>query len=102
MPVVRASVGLPGVAITALAPNLRGAQAAYDAGAHRISIPVSVSEGHSRANLNRSPAEQVAEVARIVAWAAAQPRKVAIATACSDPRSAARLTAWCPRPPSSP
>ena len=81
--VVRASVGLPGVAITALAPNLRGAQAAYDAGAHRISIPVSVSEGHSRANLNRSPAEQVAEVARIVAWAAAQPRKVAIATACS-------------------
>ena len=46
--VVRGTVGLPGVAITALAPNLRGAQAAYAAGAHRVSIPVSVSEGHSQ------------------------------------------------------
>ena len=57
------------MAITALAPNLRGAQAAYAAGAHRVSIPVSVSEGHSRANLNRTPAEQIAEVGpRTVAW----------------------------------
>jgi hydroxymethylglutaryl-CoA lyase len=81
--VVRASVGLPGVTITALAPNLRGAQAAYDAGAERLSIPVSVSEGHSRANLNRSPAEQVAEVGRIVAWVRAQPRPMPVAAACS-------------------
>lgn len=81
--VVRASVGLPGVAITALAPNLRGAQAAYAAGAHRVSIPVSVSEGHSRANLNRSPAEQVAEVGRVVAWMQAQPRKMPVVVACS-------------------
>ncbi len=81
--VVRGTIGLPGVAITALAPNLRGAQAAYAAGAHRVSIPVSVSEGHSRANLNRTPAEQVAEVARVVEWVAAQPRKMAVAAACS-------------------
>ncbi len=81
--VVRATVGLPGVQITALAPNLRGAQAAYAAGAHRVSIPVSVSEGHSRANLNRTPAEQVAEVARTVAWARGQPRQMAIVSACS-------------------
>ena len=81
--VVRATVRLPGVLITALAPNLRGVQAAYAAGAHRVSIPVSVSEGHSRANLNRSPAEQVAEVARIVDWARAQPRRMPIVAACS-------------------
>ena len=43
--VVRASLGLPGVTIVALVPNLRGAQTAYAAGAPRISIPVSVSEG---------------------------------------------------------
>ena len=42
----------------ALVPNLRGVQNAYDAGVHKISIPVSVSEGHSMANLNRIPAEQ--------------------------------------------
>ena len=81
--VVRGTVGLPGVAITALAPNLRGAQAAYAAGAHRVSIPVSVSEGHSRANLNRTPAEQIAEVGRTVAWVREQPRKMAVVTACS-------------------
>ena len=81
--VVRAAVGIPGVTIVALAPNLRGAQNAHAAGAHRISIPVSVSEGHSRANLNRTPAEQVAEVGRIVAWACAQPRKMEVEAACS-------------------
>jgi hydroxymethylglutaryl-CoA lyase len=81
--VVRATVGLPGVTITALAPNLRGAQAAHAAGAARVSIPVSVSEGHSQANLNRTPAEQVAEVGRIVEWARMQDRKMAIVAACS-------------------
>lgn len=81
--VVRAAVKLQGVIIVALAPNLRGAQNAYEAGAHRVSVPVSVSEGHSRANLNRSPAEQVAEVARVVEWVRAQPRQMEIAAACS-------------------
>jgi len=81
--VVRASVRMPGLTVVALAPNLRGAQAAYEAGAHRVSIPVSVSEGHSRANLNRSPDEQVAEVARIVAWARAQARPMEVEAACS-------------------
>ena len=81
--VVRASIGLPGATITALAPNLRGVQAAYDAGAHRINIPVSVSEGHSRANLNRSPPEQIAEIGRIVDWLKAQSRPVPVAVACS-------------------
>jgi hydroxymethylglutaryl-CoA lyase len=80
--VVRGSLGL-GVTVVALVPNLRGAQAAYAAGAAKITIPVSVSEGHSRANINRTPAEQVAEVAWIVAWARAQPRPIRIEAACS-------------------
>ena len=81
--VTRASVLLPNVLIVALAPNLRGAQNAYAAGAHRVSIPVSVSEGHSRANLNRTPAEQIAEVANIVEWVRAQDRKMEVEAACS-------------------
>ncbi|MBV8575457.1 MAG: hydroxymethylglutaryl-CoA lyase, partial [Acetobacteraceae bacterium] len=60
--IVRRSVAIPGVTVIALVPNLRGTQGAYDAGAHRITIPVSVSEGHSRSNLNRTPAEQIEEV----------------------------------------
>ena len=81
--IVRRAVLLPNVIIVALAPNLRGAQDAYAAGAHRISVPVSVSEGHSRANLNRTPAEQVAEVARIVAWVRQQKRAMEVEAACS-------------------
>jgi hydroxymethylglutaryl-CoA lyase len=81
--VVRASVRIPGLTVVALAPNLRGAQAAHAAGAHRISVPVSVSEGHSRANLNRLPDEQVAEVGRIAAWLRTQDRRVPLEAACS-------------------
>jgi hydroxymethylglutaryl-CoA lyase len=81
--VTEAAVRIPGLTVQALAPNVRGAQGAYAAGAHRISIPVSVSEGHSRANLNRSPAEQVAEVGRMVAWVRAQARPVKVIAACS-------------------
>jgi hydroxymethylglutaryl-CoA lyase len=81
--IVRRAVLLPRVLIVALAPNLRGAQNAYAAGAHRVSIPVSVSEGHSRANLNRTPDEQIAEVAKIVAWVREQPRAMQVEAACS-------------------
>ncbi len=36
-------------------PNVRGAQAAIEAGAHKITLPLSVSETHSLANLRRTP-----------------------------------------------
>jgi hydroxymethylglutaryl-CoA lyase len=65
--VVRAVKDLPTI-IVALAPNLKGAQLAAAAGAQRVSVPVSVSEGHSRANTNRSTAEAVSEVSRIATW----------------------------------
>lgn len=81
--VVRHAVTIPALVVVALAPNLRGAQDAYAAGAHRISVPVSVSEGHSRANLNRTPAEQVAEVRRMVAWVRGESRRMEVAAGCS-------------------
>ncbi len=81
--IVASALRISGLTVVALAPNLRGAAAAHAAGAHRISIPVSVSEGHSRANLNRTPDEQVAEVRRIVQWVRAQPRPMRVQAACS-------------------
>ena len=81
--VVRALAGRPGLLVIALAPNVRGAQDAVAAGAGRISVPVSVSVGHSRANLNRMPAEQVAEVGRIVSFVRANAPGVAVEAACS-------------------
>lgn len=81
--IVRRAVVLPGLTVVALAPNLKGAQLAHAAGAHRIVVPVSVSEGHCRANLNRAPMAQVAEIGRIVAWMRAQPRRAAVEAGCS-------------------
>lgn len=57
---------LPGLTVLALVPNLRGAEAALAAGAHRLTIPVSASEAHSMANVRRTRAEMVEEVRRIV------------------------------------
>jgi len=81
--VVRRSVEIPGLTVIALVPNLRGAQNAYNAGAHKISVPVSVSEGHSRANLNRTPAESIVEMARLMEWVKAQPRRMEVIAGAS-------------------
>jgi hydroxymethylglutaryl-CoA lyase len=74
--VARVLETVPGLTVQALAPNLRGVQNAYHAGVHKISMPISVSEGHSRANLNRSPAESIDVMRGVMDWLKAQPRKV--------------------------
>ena len=74
---------VPGLTVQALAPNLRGVQSAYHAGVHKISIPVSVSEGHSKANLNRTPAQSIEMMQEIMAWLRDQPRKVPVVAGAS-------------------
>jgi hydroxymethylglutaryl-CoA lyase len=74
---------IPGLIVQALAPNLRGVQNAYHAGVHKISIPVSVSDGHSMANLNRTPAQSIEMMREIMAWLGAQSRKVPVVAGCS-------------------
>jgi hydroxymethylglutaryl-CoA lyase len=44
---------LPGLAVMALVPNLRGAEAALSAGVHKLTVPVSASAAHSLANVRR-------------------------------------------------
>ncbi len=65
--VVRHALALPGWTVMALVPNLRGAEAALQAGVHKLTIPVSASAAHSLANVRKTREEMVAEVARIVA-----------------------------------
>ncbi len=54
--------GLPGLTVAVLVPNLRGAQDAIAAGAHKITIPLSVSETHSLKNVRRTHAQLYAEI----------------------------------------
>jgi hydroxymethylglutaryl-CoA lyase len=81
--VVEQCLKIPGLVVQALAPNLRGVQNAYNASVHKISIPVSVSEGHSMANLNRTPAQSIEMMKQIMDWLRAQPRKVPVVAGCS-------------------
>ena len=81
--VVRAAVKIPGLAVIALVPNLRGAQRAYEAGAHKVSFPVSVSQGHSLSNLNRPPEQSIVEARRLIEWVRAQPRRMEVIAGCS-------------------
>jgi hydroxymethylglutaryl-CoA lyase len=56
---------LPGLLVSVLVPNLKGAQRAIDAEADLMLIPLSASHAHSLANLRKTPDEVIAEVARI-------------------------------------
>jgi hydroxymethylglutaryl-CoA lyase len=58
---------LPNLRVVALVPNLRYATMAFEAGTHVITIPVSVSEPHSIANIRKNHPEIIAEVTDIVA-----------------------------------
>ena len=64
--IVRHALKHPNLTVMALVPNLRGAQAAFAAGVHKITIPVSASRAHSLANVRKTPTEMVDEVRAIV------------------------------------
>lgn len=65
--VVRHARTLPGLVVMALVPNRRGAEAALEAGVHKLTLPVSASEAHSLANVRRTPMQMVDELRSVVA-----------------------------------
>ena len=56
---------LPGLFVSVLVPNLKGAERAIESGADLMLLPLSASHAHSLANLRRTPDEVVREIARI-------------------------------------
>ena len=56
---------LPGLFVSVLVPNLRGAERAIESGADLMLVPLSASHAHSLANLRKTPDDVVAEVAKI-------------------------------------
>ena len=64
--VARAALGHPGLTVTALVPNLRGAERAFQAGVHKVNFVLSASESHNLQNVRRSTAESLDDFRRIV------------------------------------
>ncbi len=60
--IVAHAVTIPGLRVVALAPNLKGFERAMQAGAHKITFPVSASRAHSLANVRMTPEQMVQEV----------------------------------------
>ncbi len=56
---------LPGLSVSVLVPNLKGAQRAIGSGADLMLLPLSASRAHSLANLRKAPEEVVQEIKQI-------------------------------------
>jgi hydroxymethylglutaryl-CoA lyase len=65
--IVAHAIAIPGLRVAALVPNLKYARMAFGAGAHLLTIPVSVSEPHSISNIRMTHPQVIAEVKAIVA-----------------------------------
>jgi hydroxymethylglutaryl-CoA lyase len=60
--VVRGAQHLEGLIVAVLVPNVRGCESALRAGAHKISVPLSLSETHSLKNVRRTHAQMLDEI----------------------------------------
>ncbi len=59
------ALSIKNLAVAVLAPNLKGAENAVKAGVHKVTIPLSASETHSLANVNRTHKQMFDEIAAI-------------------------------------
>src|SRR5437016_2479536 len=64
--VVKHALTLPGLTVSALIPNSRGAERGLALGVHEMNFVLSVSEGHNLSNVRRSTEESVADFRRVV------------------------------------
>jgi hydroxymethylglutaryl-CoA lyase len=71
--VVRHALSLPGLTVSALIPNLKGAERGLALGVPEMNFVLSVSEGHNRSNVRRSTAESIEDFRRVVALCHAVP-----------------------------
>ena len=65
--IVSFAKAIPGLKVVALAPNLKGFQRALEAGAHKVTFPVSASRLHSQSNVRMTPEQMVEEVRKCAA-----------------------------------
>jgi hydroxymethylglutaryl-CoA lyase len=66
--VARGALAIPGLRVSALVPNLKGAERGAAIGVHQLNYVMSVSESHNLANVRRSTAASLADLKRIIAF----------------------------------
>lgn len=73
--VVAHGLTIPGLTVSALVPNLKGAQAAVAAGVHKLTLPFSASDTHLQRNLRRTREQMLEETRAIVTLLRGLPAK---------------------------
>jgi hydroxymethylglutaryl-CoA lyase len=71
--IVTHALTIPHLTVAVLVPNVKGAEAAIAAGAHKLTLPLSVSETHSLANLRKTHAQVIDDAHTIAAMIRAMP-----------------------------
>lgn len=71
--VVRQAITIPGLTVLALVPNVKGAERAIAAGAHKITVPVAASQAHSMSNVRMTCEESIDQARKICELRDAQP-----------------------------
>ena len=71
--VTRRALAIPGLTVTALIPNSKGAERGLALGVHKLNFVMSVSKTHNLKNVRREREESVADFRRIVELVRAQP-----------------------------
>lgn len=66
--VVSEAIKIPGLTVSALVPNLKGAQNAIAAGAHQLGVVMSVSQAHNKSNINRTVEQSLEGFGQIVEY----------------------------------
>lgn len=72
--IVSYATGLEGLCVAALAPNLHGLRDAVVNGAHKVTLPFSMSETHSLKNLNRTHVQVLEEISACVEFLKGLPK----------------------------
>src|ERR1700739_1587581 len=80
--VVKHALTLPGLTVSALIPNLRGAERGLALGVHQINFVLSVSDGHNRSNVRRGTDESIEDFRRVVALCRTAPEERRPRVAC--------------------
>ncbi len=71
--VTEGALQIPGLIVTALIPNLRGAQRGIELGVHKLNYVMSVSHTHNMKNVRRPPEDSITDFRAIVALLREQP-----------------------------
>jgi hydroxymethylglutaryl-CoA lyase len=71
---VSSSLSIQGLTVSALIPNMKGAQRGVELGVHKLNYVMSVSEGHNLANVRRTVAESLNDFRNISAMLHDLPR----------------------------